>query len=141
MSTASTLRILADAIEVLENPTPMPKASTIDMNLIDAMVLLAENGTLAATIEVSEADKAHKSKGTATIAKARKPKAVKNPVTVNAKGQNVKLNDYGTPMLSDAGTATKGQQDWAVKNRGITAKAAAKLSMVEASNARKAHNA
>jgi hypothetical protein len=136
MSTASTLRIIADAIEILDNPTPMPPASTLDMGLIDAMVLLAKAGTLEATVGVAKAN--IDSKSVATMPAPAPARKAKPATMLDSKGRNVALNDYGTPMLSDKGTATKGQRDWQVANGGLTAKQAAKLSMVEASNRRKA---
>lgn len=62
----------------------------------------------------------------------RKPKAVKADPTVGT-GAAMKANHAGIMMKSDAGTATKGQIKRLV-GKGVTPKAAAKLSMVAASN-------
>jgi hypothetical protein len=142
---------MADAIEILDNPTPMPAPSTIDMNLVDAMVLLANNGTLEATIGVAKAD--IDSKSAPTIArkpiidngddpsiahaprKARKakPKAAKTAVKSAPK---TALNWAGTPMKADKGTASSGQVKWLIANAGMLPADAKNMSMVKASNLR-----
>lgn len=51
-------------------------------------------------------------------------------------GSAMAANWDGRMMKSAPGTATPGQQRWQVEHTRITAKGAAKLSMVEASNRR-----
>ena len=108
MSNATLEMLTAATVEELPNATP------------------AEQGEFLAAL-ISHID--------ATIAPA-KPKAVKKPATiVNAKGQRVRPNVFGTLMLADAGTATKNQRSF-LRDRGMSAKSVAKLSMAGASDLR-----